>query len=58
MKNSLKELKSKFQLSKERISKLEDTSINYFEEKERKKNLKNEQSLRILWETSSLPIYT
>ena len=30
MKNSLKEFKSIFQLAKERISKLEDTSINYF----------------------------
>lgn len=37
MKNSLKELNSIFQLAKERISKLEDRSINYFEEQKGKR---------------------
>ena len=50
MKNSVEELKSIFQPAKERISKLEDTSIkiNYFEEQKGKRMKKNEQSLRIL----------
>ena len=59
MKNLLEELNSRLEHSEERIRKPKGKSIEIIQSEEQKENrkMKNEHSLRDLWDPSSVPPY-